>query len=333
MNANWAGREDELNKLLREEALANDGILTLGRLAALGLSKGMVQTRRGSGRLVPVLKGAFALPGSKLRFRGRLRAALGSVSSSVVVSHASALALHGLVGDPGKVHLVGEGGLFHEPGRWGNREFGIEVIRHQTRWLPDEHLTLVDGIRVTTVERALRDYAASASPSEITRALTKGEQERAFCWSKLRSIVQASNGQKGLGMLLEQIEEWDPVFADAASDPEIDFLRMLRHRGLPLPDVNEKLGSYIPDFLWKHLRLAVELDPYGTHKGKAAHLRDHRKGIELEVQGLRVIRFVLEDLYLHEDRTASELLTVMRQQAKTLGCSVIPERSNPSSEG
>ena len=326
MDPAWAGREAELNSQVRELALASDGVLKLDELARLGVTKMMLHSRVSSGRLIPILRGAFALPGTRLTLRGRCRAAIASVSPRVVVSHESALALFGLIRDPWTVHLTGESGVFRgsTSGRWESTNFGFRVDRHETRALPDAHVTEVSGIRVTTVERALRDFASSATPAELTKAITQGEKERVFCWDELRSVVAASNGQKGTGILRAEIEGWLPGFADTSSEPEIDFLRMVRGGKMPIPDVNEKFGDYVPDFLWKHLMLAVELDPYGTHSGRSSHQRDHRKSIALETRGLRVIRFTGEDLYRHESRTANELLTVMKQQAHLLQRPLFP---------
>ena len=326
MELRRVGSESELNVLVREVALTKDGVLTDSDLSDLGVTRKMIQSRVNSGSLIPILKGSYALPGARLGMRGRCRAAAGSVSALVVVSHASALALHGLIRDPWAVHLTGRSGFFRDKsrGRWQSASFGFNVVRHETRFLPPEHLIDVSGVRVTTVERSLRDYSSIARPHEITKALTQGEKERSFCWDRLRDLVDASKGHKGTRMLMDEIEGWMEAFVDTSSDPEIDFLRMIRSRRMPIPEVNVNLGNYVPDFLWKHLKLAVELDPYGTHSGLASHRQDHRKGIELETSGLRVIRFTGEDLYRYESRTANELWTIMEQQATLLQCPVFP---------
>lgn len=326
------GRDDgfdrELNRAMREIALTNDNVLTTDDLFDLGLTPRMVRIRADSGRLIPIMKGSFALPGARLRLRGRCRAAAASVNEKVAVSHASALALHGLVRDPGIVHLSGTAGVFRTPGRWESSTFGFKVIRHETRFLPPEHLVPVNGIRATTVERALRDFASTASRREIAGALTQGEKERSFCWDQLRKLVAESNGHRGMTILEAEIEAWDEAFVDTASEPEIDFLIMVRNAELPMPEVNVKVGSYVPDFLWRHLNLAVELDPYGTHSGLATHRQDHRKGIELEIRGLRVVRFTGEDISRHKSRTTNELLVVMKQQARLLQRSIFTDSGN-----
>jgi len=310
MHPKWAGREIEINSRVRD----------------LALTRKMIQSRASTGKLVPVIKGVYALPGARLRYRGRCRAATGTVSERVVISHGSALALHGLIRDPDVVHMTGESGVFRDEGRrrWRSENFGFKVVRHETRSLPPEHLTTVAGIRVTCVERALRDYASTADPAQITKALTQGEKIGCFCWDQLRNLVAASNGHRGMSILLKEINGWEPCFADASSDPEIDGLRLIRHRGLPMPEVNVRIGNYVADFLWRHLALAVEIDPYGTHSGLASHRQDHRKGIELEAGGLRVIRFTAEDLYGHEQRTGDELEAIMKQQATLLQRPLFP---------
>ena len=334
MDPRWTGIESELNRQMREVALTHDGVLTAEDLTAIGLTRKMIQTRKESGRLIPVLKGSFALPGTRLRLRGRCRAGVCSAGEGTVVSHSSALALHDVVRDPGVVHLTGvsRGSGGTRSGRWSSDNYGFKVIRHETRQLPDSQITVVNGIPTTTVERALRDFAAEATPAEMTKALTQGEKERAICWGTLRELVADSAGHKGNTMLSTEIEGWNPAFVDTGSDPEIDFLRMIRKREMPWPAVNVKLGHNVPDFLWWHLRLAVELDPYGTHSGAGSHRRDHRKGIELETMGLRVVRFTGEDLYQHEDRTGDELWIVIRQQSRLLRCPIFLPPGSPLAE-
>ena len=322
------GYERELNMRLREAALVNDGVITSENLAALGFSRGMVTRRKASGLLIPILKGSYALTGAALTERGRLRAAVNSGREGLVVSHASALSLHEMISSPASVHVTGTTRAFRDSiaGRWESGNFGFRVVRHETRHLPEDHVTEIDGIRVTTAERSVRDYAATAAPAQITRALTQGEKERVFCWAKLRAIAASSRGHRGIVTLNAEIDAWDPVFADTASDPEIDSLLMIRGESLPLPLVNVKIGRWTVDFYWPHLRLVVELDPYGTHSGKESHRRDHRKGIELEAMGLRVVRFTWEDRYLHEQRTATELRKIMEHQARLLRCPLFPPR-------
>ncbi len=200
-----------------------------------------------------------------------------------------------------------------------SREFGFSVVSHQTRNLPGDQVLQVEGVRVVIPERALFDFATDATGPELGKVLTQGERNGNLCWEKLTQILENSRGHKGAGLLRRELEFFDPAFINAESDPEEDFLRMIRRRTLPMPSVNVWLYPYRVDFLWWHLMLIVELDPYGTHSGRRSFHGDRRKSIELETRGFRVIRVTGDDLYGHEERTATELVTIMKAQARLLG--------------
>lgn len=321
MDPNWAGMEAEINRRLSERARGGHGVLAVEDLRGLGLSETMIHTRRASGCLVPVLKGVYKLPGTVLTERGRFRAAVCSAGAGACLSRRSALALHGLIRSKGVVHVTRPGGAArcNRSLARSRDETAFEVRYHQTRWLPDDHITVVSGIRATTVERSLRDFAGDAKKGEIARALSQGERERVICWDTLDELVRDSVGHAGIKRLRREVAAWDPVMADAASDPEERFLLMIRDSVVPKPSTNVTIGSHIADFYWPALGLVVELDPYGTHRGRESFHRDHRKSVELEAMGLRVIRFTWDDLYRHEERTVRELEQIVTRQADIRG--------------
>ncbi|MCB0860169.1 MAG: DUF559 domain-containing protein [Solirubrobacterales bacterium] len=306
-----------MNRSLRDSVLTGGGVVTGPELRALGFSRQMVYRRRRSGLLIPVLRDVYTLPGTQLGSRGRQRAAVHSGGSGCVLSHRSSLALHGLVRDKLPVHVSRKGGGSRTRGVpvKESSEFGFRVVSHQSRSFPASQITEVGGIRTTTVERALVEFCADAKPAEIGKALSQGERERVLCWETLDEILAAASGRKGVGRLRAELDFWHPAFADAESEPEEDLLRLIRARSLPMPEANVFLDPYKADFLWPKLKLVVELDPYGTHKGRESFHRDRRKSVELEARGYRVIRFTWEDVYKHPERTLRELDRIMRQQA------------------
>lgn len=317
MSTRWTGNERELNRALRRLAFECDGVIEDHRLVELGLTRSMIETRVAAGRLCRVFHLVYVLPGTRLTPRGRWRAAVASVAGSACLSHGSALALHGLIRNAGMIHVVSRSGACRVEGtrfRPADPSFDFVVEIHQTRRLPDSHVCQLGGIRATTVERSLLDFAADATSTELVKALSQGEKERKIRWSALRTLTDRARGYKGVGKLRFEIDRWDPAFAEAGSDPELDFLLVLRRKGLPMPMVNVAIGQFVADFFWPDLNLIAEMDPWGTHKGRESFRRDHRKSLELEARGLRVIRFTWEDLYHHEDRMVRELRTIMDQQ-------------------
>ena len=74
------------------------------------------------------------------------------------------------------------------------------------------------------------------------------------------------------------------------SRAEKAFLKLIRDAGLPRPDVNQRLGPYEPDFMWRAERLIVELDSYGFHGGPGAFQNDHEKDFFYRDAGFDVLR-------------------------------------------
>lgn len=319
MPSNRIRRKAELNRQLRQVVIEGGGVVTLDELRTIGFSRSMIRRRTEVGYLIPVLPGAYTLPGASLVERGRWRAAVYAGGAGSCLSHRSALALHGLVRDKGPIHITRKSGPKPTARTRSGEEFGIRVVCHQTRVLPADHLVVVRNVRATTVERSLRDFAAYANRAEISKVLSQGERERNLCWRTLAEVLDQSNGQRGVGLLRSEVARWDPAFADAWSDPEEKFLLMIQRQGLPIPKVNVLIEPYIVDFYWPELKLVVELDPYGTHNGRESFHRDRRKSLELEVRGLRVVRIAGDDLRLHEDRMARELRAIMEEQARLHG--------------
>lgn len=321
MSGRWTQNEAGLIRQLRETAAVGHGVLTTQDLDQLGVTEGMIRRRKQSGLLSPVIRGVVTLPGTELTEKGRFRASVYASGKNCCLSHRSALSLHGLVRERGPVQIVRESGTGRGPGmklrRSENFDFAIQC--HQTRSLPAEQITTVEGIRAVTVERGLLEFAAEASDAEVGKALSQGERERSLCWERLNDVLAGSPRAPGSGRLRREADAWVPAYADTASEPEEDFARNIVRSGLPIPEVNQPIEGVVPDFLWRELFLAAELDPYGTHKGYEQFHRDRRKSVLLEQLGLRVIRFTWVDQYHHAERTMAELRQIMIQQARLHG--------------
>ena len=107
-------------------------------------------------------------------------------------------------------------------------------------------ITESEGIRVTTVERALFDLCDPRLVSEaIARGITSLSALNDFVDRK-RGVPGAARFAKVLGL---------PQYR---SKFERDFHRWLQDRGFPEPAVNKKVGRRRFDFVWWQQRLIVE---------------------------------------------------------------------------
>ena len=96
------------------------------------------------------------------------------------------------------------------------------------------------------------------------------------------------------------------------SDLERGFLRICRKHGIPQPEVNARVGPYRPDFLWRDVRLIVEVDGYRYHSDRSTFRRDRQRDRYFQRRGFRVFRFADEDL--HEPAAVAAMLAQSGQE-------------------
>lgn len=103
------------------------------------------------------------------------------------------------------------------------------------------------------------------------------------------------------------------------SDLERDFLRICKHRRLPYPEVNVRVGPYLVDFLWRECRLAVETDGYGYHRGRQAFRDDRRRDLDLRGRGFEVVRLSEEQVTDEPEQVAKILRKMLASGRHRVG--------------
>ncbi len=203
---------------------------------------------------------------------GRFMAAVLACGKGAVLSHGSAAVLWGLLrplDGPVHVSVPTTAGL--------KKRRGIHL--HRT-------LTLVttrrDNIPVTTVARTIEDLRRTSFPPRLRR----------------RAIRQAEL----MGLHLDGIET-----DRTRSSLETYFLDLCRRFGLPLPEVNVKLGRWEVDFLWRSHSVVVETDTWTYHRGSVAFEDDHARDFDLRDAGFTVLRFTDKQLENEPDRVVANI--------------------------
>jgi very-short-patch-repair endonuclease len=266
---------------LRELAEQQHGVVAWRQLVALGLTEGQIKSRVKDGQLVLLHRGVFALGHRRIGRYGEWIAATLACGPGAVLSHGSAAQLWGIRGSRKPIEVTRVSGH--------RRPHGIRL--HQTRSLPEEHVTVEIGIPVTTLERTLLDTAARLDARQLEHDLVEADRSRRLRWPKLwQAITEHGRGRKGVKRLKRVAAQADPRFADAVSASEVDFLILCREEGLKMPQVNVLVEGKRVDFYWPERRLIVEADSYGFHGDPAAFEKDHQSTVDLEVAGYRVHR-------------------------------------------
>ncbi|HEX6602004.1 MAG TPA: DUF559 domain-containing protein, partial [Solirubrobacterales bacterium] len=96
------------------------------------------------------------------------------------------------------------------------------------------------------------------------------------------------------------------------SDLEALFLEICRRYGIPMPEVNVRLGRWEVDFLWRSQRLVVETDFWAYHRGSVAFEDDHARDLDLRSAGFTVLRFTDRQLEGEAERVAADVARAVR---------------------
>jgi very-short-patch-repair endonuclease len=285
----------------------------------LGVSEGLIQRRIVGEMLLPVFHGTFTLGRRSLTRDGRWMAAVLSSGPQAVLSHASAMGLWDMRGSRGAIEVLRRsGGLWHPH---------PEIRLHQTRSLPDGHITRERGIPVTTPERTLLDMAARLDAKQQERALVAGDKNGCLRWPELQRLVARGRGKKGIGRLRRVAMEVDPRAADAFSDLEVDFLALCREFGIQLPQVNVLVEGFLVDFYWPAERLVVETDSYGHHANRPVFESDHERSVVLATAGYMVQRATYRMLTRNPDPFMNLVRHSLRQRQPRTASNSLPARA------
>jgi hypothetical protein len=262
-----------------EIAARQHGVVSTRQLLAAGLSRSAIERRVRAGRLHRLHQGVYAVGHRGISRSGAWIAALLAVGGDAVLSHQSAATLFELLSNvepPVHVSVSGTGGK--------KVRSGIKV--HRRASLPPGATTRHRGLPATTPARTLRDVRGFLTPARYRQA-----------------VRQAAV----LGLALGPEIGVDRT----RSELEFHFLELCRHFGLPLPEVNVRVGAAVVDFLWRERRLIVETDGYRYHRGSVAFEEDRDRDLRLRSLGFEVIRLSYRQVAIDPAATADLLRAVL----------------------
>jgi very-short-patch-repair endonuclease len=172
-------------------------------------------------------------------------------------------------------------------------------VVHRSRTLTPADLTVHHGLPVTSPARALLDASPSVTDRDVERLLDEGLFAlRILTLADIGEVLARAGTHPGRARLRRaSANHIVPTRTD--SPPEEALLNLIRAAGLPEPETQAYVLSYRLDFYWPALRLAVEVDAYGTHGSPARFESDRRRDARLLTERgivvLRVTRAAIED--------------------------------------
>jgi hypothetical protein len=286
---------DTRDAAMAEVASRQHGVISASQIHEIGLDKSAISRRMNAGRLHRIHRGVYAVGHRAPSLHACWMAAALACGEGAVLSHGSAAALWGLLRPiNGSIHVS----VPTTAGVRGRR--GIYLHRCPSLSTPAEpspspsYLNQEGGrgrrlltthrhrIPVTTIQRTIDDLRASSFPPRPLR--------RAIRQAELKGVRLAG------------------VESDRSrSDLETAFLALYRCYGIPIPEVNVKLGRWEVDFLWRAQQLVVEADTFTYHRGSVAFEDDYSRDLDLRRAGYAVLRFTDIQLEKEPDRIAADI--------------------------
>lgn len=267
-------------------------VLARPQLLALGMTDDMIEYRIECGLWRRPHLGVYAVAGAADRRLQALAAACLAAWPDAVVSHTSAAALWQFES------ISSEGIEITVP--YGRLPMIDGVRVHRTRRLTREDRTLFKNVPITTPIRTLIDIAGVLDADPFERAADDGHRRRMFTHASLRRRVDelCGTGRAGSRMLKRLLVERDPAASLAGSSLERRFHMLLRVAGIALPVSQYDVPGLIArvDFAYPDIKVAIEIDGYRWHTGRAKFDADRRRRRKLRAARWDVLEFTWTDI-------------------------------------
>jgi very-short-patch-repair endonuclease len=294
-----------IDREIGEVAGRQDNVVSRTQLFALGVPPRVIERRLESGRWRCLHRGIYLIGPAPPALPARARAAALACGEGAVVSHRTAAELWGLLppeaGSETHVTVCGR-----NPGD----RTGIHT--HRVRRLPEEEVTVKDGIPLTTPARTICDLAATEPLRDVESALAEARIHRLATDRQITAVIQNAPTRPGAPIIRKLLEQEDDS-GYTRSKAERLLRDLIAKANLERPLFNEPVLGYVVDAVWPKHRLILEVDGYAYHQHRAAFERDRRRDQQLTAAGYRVIRITWIQL---RDRPIETIAAIVKTLAQ-----------------
>ncbi len=293
-----------MDRYIAELAETQHALVARTQLRERGHSADTIWAWQRAGLLDTVAEGVYRMPGSPRTWEQRLCGLVLASGPVAAASHRSAAALLGLPGFDRR-------GLIEVVTPRPRRHRDQSAVVHRWRVLPEDHITVVDGIACTRVPRTLVDLAGVLHPGRTERAVDNALAMRIVTVGVLRAVFDelARRGRKGTAVMRRILDERCDDFVPVESELEARFVDLVRAAGLPEPvrqlDVGDEadwIGRV--DFSYPSVKLLLELDGSRHHSALLDRQADERRDARLAQAGWRIARIHWDEVAGHPDDVA-----------------------------
>ena len=290
-------------------ASAHRGVFAQPFLDTVGVDPSRAAHEVRAGRWIRIHEGVFAMAGTPDSFGLRAEAALAAIPTAALGLRAAAT-VH-------RVEACGSGLDLVVPPGGRNRLEGVRI--HQAP-LPDHHVNVRSGWRVTNIERTLVDLGKVESSTVQQRCIEDAVIDRRTTMARIEAMFGevATRGRPGIARTRTVLSRLDPE-PPTESELEAMFLRAVRRRSLAVPQTQARFdwllaGAGRVDFWYPDERVIVELDGRRFHLRAAAFESDRRRDLLALTHGIQTVRITHRQLTTETTVVMSALKQVLRDR-------------------
>jgi hypothetical protein len=273
------------------------------------------------GRLLAVRRGVYALAdvaaaGADGREHAlQVAAVMASCGFPVVASHRSAALIHG-------IDMIGkqitQGVMVTRPPRGhGSRSLRTGVIVHSAA-LPDGHVVVREGIRLTSVARTVVDLARTCSFREGVVAADSALHVGNATVPEINAVLSDCSRWPGVQRARDVV-----AFSDHRAESALESIgRVVFHdHGLPAPELQVWVGGDLgavgrADYLWPRHGTVAEADGAVKYANPGRAIAQLDRDARLRDAGFEVVHFTWQEIMMTPGQVAARVRAALTRGAR-----------------
>ena len=190
------------------------------------------------------------------------------------------------------------------------------AVIHEPRLLPDHHLTVHRGVRVTVPSRIPFDIAALGDARGAERALDRAWARHLLNHASTTRMLEelAGKGRKGITLMRELLAERGPDYRPNDTNVEDRLEELARAVGLSLERQRDlaAMGEWLGrvDFVDEKRKVVIEVDSALYHDALIDREADAARRAALEAAGYRVHSFTDHEIFADREGTLRRLRAI-----------------------
>jgi very-short-patch-repair endonuclease len=285
-------------------AARQHGVVARWQLLDAGVTADQIKWRLATGRLHELYRGVYLVGHAAAPQYAHEMAALLAFRLEAVLSHRSAAALWDLLPYPATapvwVTIAPERSAARPRIKACRARLERRAVRHRHR------------MALTSPPRTILDLAAHLDEEALEQVVAEAHFRRLASEAELHDQLKRNPHRRG-NAALRRVLDLPGGPRRTRSPAEVEMVRLLRKAGVTGFETNARVCGYEVDVLWRELSLAVEVDGYDGHSGRAAFERDRLKVATLKAAGIDVVPATARRIRDDPDGLVSQLRRTLAQ--------------------